>query len=70
MRSQDEVHGSAGMIVKDPSIMGGRPCIKGTRIPVDIILACLTKDTIETVMKAYWISSEQVQACIDYKDEP
>ncbi len=24
-----------------PEVMGGKPCIKGTRIPVDVILRCL-----------------------------
>ena len=31
-------HPRVPAVVSDPEIMGGRPCLSGTRIPVDLIL--------------------------------
>ena len=42
-------------IVSDPSICGGEPCVRGTRIPVHIVLSHLTAgedyDTVTEVFK-------------------
>jgi len=55
-------------IVSDPKICSGKPCIKGTRIPVHIILDLLAAgETSEGVIKAYPnISDEQIRACLEY----
>lgn len=51
----------------NPNIIGGMPSIKGTRIPVSLILSCL-KDgmKIEDICKDYNLSPEEVIAAIDY----
>jgi len=55
-------------ISSDPSIMFGKPCIKNTRIPVDLILEKLGNGyTIEDLLLAYpKISEEDIKACMLY----
>lgn len=55
-------------IVSDPNICGGEPCIKGTRIPVHIILSHLAAgDNIDTILKNFpRITTEDVKACLEY----
>jgi len=55
-------------IVSDPRICSGKPHIKGTRIPVHLILDLLAAgESYEGIMKAYPnISEEDIRACIGY----
>ena len=57
-----------GMIVRNPAIMLGKPCIKGTRITVELILRKLSEGaSIEYLLKGYpHITRDQILACIDY----
>jgi uncharacterized protein (DUF433 family) len=52
----------------NPKIYHGKPCIKGTRIPVHIILGLLgAGETVENILKAYpHITNEDIWACIQY----
>ena len=52
----------------DPDIQHGKPCIKGTRTPVSVILEALaTGMNVEIVLKEFApITREAVQACIFY----
>jgi len=52
----------------DPAICGGQVCIKGTRIPVSLILEMLAGgDTIEDVLKGYpTLSREDIAAALAY----
>jgi uncharacterized protein (DUF433 family) len=52
----------------DPNICFGKPCIKGTRIWVSLILDFLSSgDSIEAVLQSYpQLSREDVLACIAY----
>ena len=52
----------------DPEIMGGTPCIKGTRITVYAIEARIKGgDGLDGVLKDYpYISREQIEAALDY----
>lgn len=47
--------------------MSGMPCIKGTRIPISLIVSCL-KDglSIENIMEDYKLSRQQVESVLDY----
>jgi uncharacterized protein (DUF433 family) len=41
-------------IVCNPKVQGGKPCFKGTRLPIEAILACLAGgDTREQIYNAY-----------------
>ena len=54
-------------IVVDEKIRFGKPVIKGTRIPVDLILGKLASGmTYEEVMKEYEISREDIMAVLNY----
>jgi len=54
-------------IVIDPEIRHGKPVIRGTRVPVDVILGSLAGGmSVEEVAKEYGISKEDVLAAIEY----
>jgi len=53
-------------ITTDPEIMYGKPVIKGTRIPVDLVLEKLAYgETAEDLLKAYPnIDRNAINACL------
>ncbi len=55
-------------IEANPNIMFGKPCVKGTRVPVDLILEKLGNgETMEDLLDAYpRVSKEAVLACLTY----
>lgn len=55
----------------DPNVCHGKPCIKGTRIMVWIIVDYLANgDTVEEVLAAYpSLTREDVQAALAYAAE-
>ena len=55
-------------ISSDPRICSGKPCIKGTRIPIHIILDLLAAgESYAGIIKAYPnIDEEDIKACISY----
>ena len=54
-----------------PDICHGRPCIKGTRIWVSLILDFLASgSTVEEILEEYpQLTREDIQACIAYGAE-
>ncbi len=57
-----------GHIASDPEILRGKPRIKGTRIPVSLILGYLAAaETPENIIAEYPdLTREQIAACLDY----
>jgi uncharacterized protein (DUF433 family) len=55
-------------IVSTPGVLRGKPRLKGTRIPVSLILGYLAggKDTQEIKKEFPDVTKEQVAACLDY----
>ena len=55
-------------IVSTPSVLRGKPRIKGTRIPVSLILGYLAAGyTIKKIIKELPdLAEEQIAACLDY----
>jgi len=55
-------------IVSDPKVMGGKPVIRGTRIPVDLIIRLLAKGmTEEEILEDYpRLKKEDIKACLEY----
>ena len=55
-------------IVANPEVLNGKPCIKNTRISVDMILEWLASGaTIEDIVKAYpHLSLESVRHALHY----
>ncbi|HEY7495931.1 MAG TPA: DUF433 domain-containing protein [Candidatus Tectomicrobia bacterium] len=58
-------------IIVDPKLHGGEPCIKGTRIPVRVIVGSVADgDTVEVLLSAYpSLTSEDIQAALKYAAE-
>lgn len=55
-------------IVSDYSICGGEACIKGTRIPVYVILSHLAAgDDYDTILKNFPVlKAKDIVACLEY----
>lgn len=55
-------------IVIDPEILAGKPVIRGTRIPVELVLKRLAKDlNLDTLFESYpRLTPEDVKACLEY----
>ena len=55
-------------IESNPQILRGKPCIKGTRIPVALILGYLAADrTPEQIVTQFPdLTSADVSACLDF----
>lgn len=58
-------------IILDPSILAGKPVIRGTRVPVDLVLELLASGWQEaTIIKEYpMLKHEDILACIRYAHE-
>ncbi len=58
-------------ITVDPRVCGGKPCIRGHRIWVALILDLLASGmTVEEILEEYpQITAEDVRACIAYASE-
>ena len=57
-----------GRISSDPDILQGKPCIKGTRIPVSLIVSLVAEGaTVEEIIKDYpSLTPEDIKAAIKY----
>lgn len=55
-------------IISDPAILGGKPCVKGTRISVEMILELVASGAArEDIVKAYpHLDSEGVEQALRY----
>ncbi len=55
-------------IIMAPKIMAGKPVIKGTRVPVDLILKMLSQDmSIDEIIAEYpRLCKEDIQAALLY----
>jgi uncharacterized protein (DUF433 family) len=55
-------------IVSDPEILVGKPVVKGTRIPVELVLAKLAQnpDLAELFADYPRLTLEDVKACLGY----
>ncbi len=58
-------------IITDPNICHGRPCVKGTRIPVSIALGSLAAGlSLDEVLRSHpSLNREAVQAAVLYAAE-
>lgn len=55
-------------IVRDPAILAGKPTVRGTRIPVELVLKRLSQDLdVAALYRAYpRLRPEDVTACLAY----
>ena len=58
-------------IVSIPGVVGGKPVVKGTRVPVELVLEYLATDPkIDTLFEAFpKLTLEDVKACLAYAQE-
>lgn len=51
----------------NPDIKGGKPVIRGTRVPVEIVLGSLAAGmSFEEICASYVISTEDIKACLAF----
>ncbi len=56
-------------IVIDPRILNGKPCIRGTRIPITMVLELIEEGlTFQQVIDDYYpqLSEQDIKACLEY----
>ena len=55
-------------IVTDPKVMAGKPVIKGTRVPVDLIVHRIAQgETVEHLLEDYpKMTRQDVRAALEY----
>ena len=54
-------------VITDADILGGKPVIKGTRVPVSLVLGQFASGmSIEEVMYEYYLSQENIDAAQRY----
>lgn len=58
-------------ILSDPKILRGKPCVKGTRIPVALILGYLAagRDNAAILCEFPDLKAADVAACLDFARE-
>jgi uncharacterized protein (DUF433 family) len=56
----------APRIVADPAVRFGRPVIKGTRVPVDLVVAKLVSMSKDEVAAEYDITLDDIRAALSY----
>ena len=58
---------SPSLIHSDPDIMGGTPCIRGTRITVYAIAARMETESVDELLSDYpYITREGIEAAVAY----
>ena len=57
-------------IIVDPTILGGKPVVKGTRIPAELVLKRLAQDLdLKALLEAYpRLTPDDVRACLAYTE--
>ena len=51
----------------DPAILGGKPVIAGTRMPVDQVVALYQSGaTLQDFLEGYFLTEDQVQAALAF----
>ena len=55
-------------IIMDPNVMGGKPCIKGTRVTVGTIVGLLASgSSFEEILELYpYLKEEDIRAALAY----
>lgn len=55
-------------IESDPAVMGGVPCVRGTRIPVATVIRCVGSGmSHEQIIDEYpRLTREDIGACVDF----
>ena len=65
------VYHLAERVVIDPAVMVGKPVIRGTRIPVELIVRMLSQGVAESEILAEYprLQPDDIRACLAYAAE-
>ena len=57
-----------GRISMDPNVMGGKPCVKGTRVTVGLVVGLVAAGkTFDEILAAYpYLAREDIAAALTY----
>jgi len=69
LESEYNIAMTTNRIAVDPGILGGKPCIRGTRIPVTMVLELIEDGlTFQQVIEDYYpqLTDEDIKACLQY----
>jgi uncharacterized protein (DUF433 family) len=54
-------------IISNPAIQGGKPIIRGTRVPVEDIIEELAQgESVESVAKTFQVERDDIIACLKF----
>lgn len=54
-------------IILDPAILGGRPIIRGTRLPISVVIGSLAGGmTFQEIQREYDITAGDIRADLQY----
>ncbi len=64
----EELRRARSLVVSDPDIRGGEPVLRGTRVPVHMLLELAKQGApVEELIETYpWLAREQVEAALTY----
>ena len=69
-RTRRRLERAEALVLSDPEVMGGEPCIKGTRVPVYLIGALANAHGISDTHAAYpFLTEEQIELAALYVTE-
>jgi uncharacterized protein (DUF433 family) len=66
--TKSEARMAISRVTHDPAVMGGKPCIRGLRVTVGMILGLLASgQSRERILKAYpYLEAEDIDAALAY----
>ncbi len=54
-------------VISDPQIIGGKPIVEGTRVPVKIVLVDIAQGmSVQEVSEEYDLTEQQVKNALNY----
>ena len=54
-------------VISDPQIIGGKPIVEGTRVPVKVVLVDIAQGmSVQEVSEEYDLSEQQVKDALNY----
>ena len=61
------IHNMKKYITSKPDVMGGDPCIVGTRVPIEVILSLLKQGyALNKIDKMYpWVGKDKLEGALD-----
>jgi uncharacterized protein (DUF433 family) len=70
MAAEQRTQGLLDRIIQDPNILVGKPVVRGTRIPVELVLAKLAAnpDVQELLADYPRLTIDDVKACLAYAE--